>query len=167
MHSALRFVSSCELKNMCATHFVPTSFAYNVLMLLQDGQKIYTCKHCSLFLRRISHKDGKRKCKRFLPVDQVILFMLQPGAVKVPDIRNLRRFLEDNIGHTGKDSSNFYASFSAVRHMLQLVRLNLQQEMLGEVDAVSCAWWSANGNCTIFSSAVAAKYVRHGLKKLL
>ena len=154
-------LDAAALKAALCAHFSPGQFAYASVMQLQDQQCVAMCKQCTLMLKRTSNS---RHGKAMLPADRVLCFMLDPGSVDKPDLRNLRRILESLEATNAGGHANAFLSFPEVKR-IAAATLRIYQRNHDEVDSVAMAWWFLNGRCTFFRNPRTARLVRHAIKR--
>jgi len=132
----------------------PTPHAYRHFSGLDGPGRVLVCIPCVNWKRR-ANGTGLRRCARpLLQLDQLMLFMLDPGSVPEPDQRCMDRL------------------FRALRQPDNPLRASFPlpvQTMLGTLGGNTylhavAAWWEYNDRTDFFQSAGQAKRVRLALK---
>ncbi len=149
-----RFQPREEVRKFVADRCRPTPFAHLHLINGQTAGRGGLCIPCVNWKRRASG-TGLRRCARpLLQIDQIILYMLDPGSVPEPDQRCMDRL------------------FRALRLPDNPLRASYPlpvQTMLGTIQGNTylhavAAWWEYNERTEFFQSAGQAKRVRLALK---
>lgn len=135
-------------------------------MQLPSDCEVTLCKNCSLFLKRtaIAAKKKKFRICNILPMDQNICFILEPGSVPRPDIRNLRRMFHIAEYAKQNNTENFYFSLPFVKDMVEHMLINYANGQ-NEMDSIAQAWWQLNGKCDFFSNKDTARFIRNYIKR--
>jgi len=169
LHQVLRCCNATDLKQATMLFFEQGEFAYASIMSRRDDETLFICKHCSLFYKRIVSSPTLRNKKRYLPIDQVFSFILDPSSVPVPDIRVLRRVLSSCQRNKNVPFSNLFLSFPRIKSMLHMISNKIKHShgKLSDIDAVAMVWWEMNGKPILFKNVSTAKYVRQAMKKHL
>lgn len=143
----LRFVSEqCK----------PTPFLYsfltNKLPCLSEKQPL--CIPCVNWKRRAEHGKLKRTSMPMLQLDQMVLFLMQPGKHQEPDMRCMERLVV-----AVRQQSNPY------RPILPLPVQTITLAIKGDT-YLHCvaAWWEYNNRTAFFASTQEARRVRCALK---
>lgn len=119
-----------------------------------QGTKQYLCIPCVNWKRRAEHGRLKRTRQPMLQLDQLLLFIMQPGRFQEPDHRCMERLVmavrqEDNV---------YRRLFPApVQRIIRDISGNTYQHCVA-------AWWLYNGKTEFFSSPQEAKRVRGAVK---
>jgi hypothetical protein len=133
----------------------PTPFLYAFLVGggLRDGKQ-YLCIPCVNWKRRAEHGTLRRTKQPILQLDQMILFLMQPGRFQEPDHRCMERLVM-----AVRQPGNLY------RHIFPIPVKTIVDAINGDT-YLHCvvAWWKYNGNTEFFSSAQEAKRVRGAVK---
>lgn len=137
-----------------------TPFVYPVLTrppIPSDGEssgKQYLCIPCVNWKRRAEHGRLKRTRQPMLQLDQMILFLLQPGRFQEPDHRCMERLVV-----AVRQPDNLYRGIfpAPVQRIIQDISGNTYQHCVA-------AWWVFNGKTEFFSSPQEAKRVRSAVK---
>jgi hypothetical protein len=133
----------------------PTPFLYE---FLADGGlgggKHYLCIPCVNWKRRAEHGTLRRTRQPMLQLDQMILFLMQPGRFQEPDHRCMERLVM-----AVRQPGNMY------RHIFPIPVLTMVDSIKGDT-YLHCvvAWWEYNGRTEFFSSSQEAKRVRSAVK---
>lgn len=147
-----RFVLNCckdtpFLYPVLASHSVPRGRD-------ETSQKQYLCIPCVNWKRRAEYGRLKRTRQPMLQLDQMILFLLQPGRFQEPDHRCMGRLVV-----AVRQPDNLYRGIfpAPVQHIVQRISGDTFQHCVA-------AWWVYNGKTEFFSSAQEAKRVRSAVK---
>jgi len=149
-----RFQPREDVRKFVLAKCRPTPFAYLHIVNGKAPGRGGLCIPCVNWKRR-ANGTGLRRCARpLLQLDQLMLFMLDPGGVPEPDQRCMDRL------------------FRALRQADNPLRASFPlpvQTMLGSLGGNTylhavAAWWEYNDRTDFFQSAGQAKRVRLALK---
>ena len=135
-----------------------TPFLYQVLAnpasRLGAPCKQYLCIPCVNWKRRAEYGRLKRTRQPMLQLDQMILFLMQPGRFQEPDHRCM-----DRLVVSIRQPDNVYRCIfpAPAQHIIRLISGNTYQHCVA-------AWWVYNGRTEFFSSSQEAKRVRSAVK---
>jgi hypothetical protein len=118
-----------------------------------EGRK-YLCIPCVNWKRRAEHGSLRRSIRPMLQLDQMILYLMQPGRQQEPDRRCMERLVRAVRGECNPYRHVFP---SIVQDVLRRVQGDTYQDCI-------LAWWEFNGCTEFFSSAQEARRVRVALK---
>jgi hypothetical protein len=152
-----------SVRQFVAASCRPTPHAYRRFAALEGPGRVLVCIPCVNWQRRCGMA---RAPKPYLLLDQLILFMLEPGKTPMPDQRCALRLLRSLRG--GGDD-----------WVTQTLRQQLPLPVLAMVEALpeACmepglllnglvkAWWDYNGNGAFFAHHQTAKLVRRVVKR--
>ena len=121
--------------------------------------KATICIPCVNWKRRCAKPTPRkktRKTKPMLQMDQMLCYVLDPGAAAEPDNRCVQRLITAMT-----DKANPYRPLypSSVLDILKMSTGNT-------LDHITVAWWEYNHRTKFFSSQLTAKRVRASIKKL-
>ena len=143
----------------------PTPYGYQFFSAAQGETRVMLCISCVNWQRRASNA-GRKKAKQPLLLDQVALFMLEPGTIPFPDQRCVLRLLT-KMRDPGDDW---------VPKMLFGLLPVPVQTMIGMLPSPPCdpgesvlraivrVWWEYNGRTVFFAHHLTAKLVRKMIK---
>lgn len=137
-----------------------TPFIYPILARDHDpvcpmrAGKQYLCIPCVNWRRRAESGRLRRHLKPMLQLDQMLLFLLQPGRFPEPDHRCMNRLVA-----AVRQPENMYRPFfpAPVVWMVDHIEENTYQHCVG-------AWWRYNHRTVFFASPQEAKRVRCAVK---
>lgn len=135
----------------------PTPFLYTYLLdlLARTKDRQALCIPCVNWKRRADHGGLKRTCIPMLQLDQMILFLMQPGKHQEPDMRCMERLVR-----AVRQPGNPYSRLIFPLPVQRIVRLIRGETYLHCV----AAWWEYNGRTEFFASTQEAKRVRCAVK---
>lgn len=136
----------------------PTPFLYQTLtsphLAESPSEPRSICIPCVNWKRRAETGSLKRTRRPLLQLDQIILFLMQPGRQQEPDHRCMERLVK-----AVRQANNPY------RHIFPMpvssISLRIKDNTYQHCVA---AWWEYNGNTEFFASAQEARRVRCALK---
>jgi hypothetical protein len=149
-----------------STRCQPTPYGYQHFSSIKGEDRVLLCISCVNWQRRASgackRKTGTAR-KPLLLMDQVTLFMMEPGTVPFPDQRCVLRLVM-SLRTPGTDW--------VPRLLLGLMPVPVQTmiSMLPEkvegsvLTALVRVWWEYNGRTVFFSHHLTAKLVRKMIK---
>lgn len=151
-----RFQVYDELKAFVVARCQPTPFVYEALVARSGSHRQCMCIPCVNWKRRVNGKGGLKRCARpLLQLDQLILFLMQPGVVLEPDSR-----CTDRLFRAIKQACNPY------RPSYPFPVACILEAMRGDSYAHAVtAWWEFNGRTEFFRSPGEAKRVRQAMKQ--
>lgn len=116
--------------------------------------KQYLCIPCVNWKRRAEHGRLKRTKQPMLQLDQLLMFLMQPGRFQEPDHRCMGRLVM-----ALRQTDNLYRWLfpSPVQRIIRDISGNTYQHCVA-------AWWLYNGKTEFFSSPQEAKRVRSAVK---
>lgn len=142
----------------------PTPYGYAAFSSLSGEGRALLCIPCVNWQRRCVRRRGASK--PLLLVDQVILFILEPGRTPIPDQRCALRLLA-SLRRGGGDWVTA-TLFWLMPTPVQAIILSLPEELFsGEgalSDALVRAWWRYNNHTVFMSHHMTAKLVRRVVK---
>lgn len=153
-----RLFCASEARQFILKRCKPTPFLYQTLTSAQfcDASPHTTsvCIPCVNWKRRAETGSLKRTRRPLLQLDQMILFLMQPGKQQEPDHRCMERLVK-----AVRQVNNPY------RRVFPAPVLSISL-MITEDTYQHCvvAWWEYNGRTEFFSSAQEARRVRCALK---
>lgn len=135
----------------------PTPFLHAHLLarLVNTKEKQALCIPCVNWKRRAEHGGLKRTCSPMLQLDQMILFLMQPGKHQEPDQRCMERLVRAVC-----QPGNPYHRLVFPLPVQSIVRLIRGETYLHCV----AAWWEYNNRTEFFASTQEAKRVRCAVK---
>lgn len=133
----------------------PSQFLY--AQLIREGCKTdrrYLCIPCVNWKRRAEQGSLRRSVRPLLQLDQMILYLMQPGRHQEPDRRCMERLVR-----AVREPSNPYRPLFPfpVQKIVDAIKGDSYQECV-------LAWWEYNGCTEFFASAQEARRVRGALK---
>lgn len=133
-----------------------TPFLYPLLTTgtIDPDRKQHLCIPCVNWKRRAEHGRLKRTRQPMLQLDQMILFLLQPGRFQEPDHRCMERL----VVAVRQPDNMFRSIFPAP---VQRITLDIAGDTYQHCVA---AWWLYNGRTEFFFSPQEAKRVRSAVK---
>lgn len=133
-----------------------TPFLYSVLTQpgTESPEKQYLCIPCVNWKRRAEHGRLKRTRQPMLQLDQMILFLMQPGRFQEPDHRCMERLV---VAVRQPDNLYRWIFPAPVQRIIQDISGDTYQHCVA-------AWWLYNGRTEFFSSPQEAKRVRSAVK---
>lgn len=136
----------------------PTPFLHAFLSSSDapDGTAQYMCIPCVNWKRRVVQARPRGGAKRpLLQLDQMILFLMQPGRQQEPDLRCMERLVRAvRQAHNPYRASVFPAP---VRWIAARIAGDTFHDCV-------VAWWEYNGQTEFFASAQEGRRVRCALK---
>ena len=145
-----------DLKAFVGRRCQRTPFVYEALTRLSGSHRQCMCIPCVNWKRRVGCRGGLKRCARpLLQLDQLILYMMQPGAVPEPDSRCTERLFRA----LRQEGNPFRSSFP---FPVECMLANLKGDTYAHAVA---AWWEYNGRTEFFRSPCEAKRVRQALKQ--
>ena len=142
----------------------PTPYAYAAFAGLQGEERALLCIPCVNWQRRCMRWRAPQK--PLLLIDQLILFMLEPGRTPVPDQRCALRLMRSLRRRDGDCVSHLLLGAMPVPVQAMLFSLPESvfdgEEPLGV--ALVRAWWDFNGRTCFLSHHMTAKLVRRLIK---
>ena len=133
-----------------------TPFLYPLLTAgaIDPDRKQHLCIPCVNWKRRAEHGRLKRTRLPMLQLDQMILFLLQPGRFQEPDHRCMERL----VVAVRQPDNMFRSIFPApVQRITRDIAGDTYQHCVA-------AWWLYNGRTEFFFSPQEAKRVRSAVK---
>ena len=119
-----------------------------------DGVKHYMCIPCVNWKRRIVDGSRRRFGRPLLQLDQMILYLMQPGRHQEPDMRCMQRL----VRAVCQPSNPYLHLFpTPVRWMVGRIKGYAYRDCV-------LAWWEYNGRTEFFSSPQEARRVRSAVK---
>ena len=140
----------------------PTPYAFRWMAELGETGRAVVCIPCVNWQRRCAGRQGKRV---HLLLDQLILFLLEPGRTPMPDQRCALRLIK-SLRAGGDDWVVHSLRILTPLPVLVIVD-GLREEDLkaGALpDALVRAWWAYNGETVFFAHHQTAKLVRRAVK---
>jgi hypothetical protein len=157
---------------------IPTSFVYSsVIKYHGENGKHTVCIACVNWTRRLSLK--KEVDLVFIPMDNLILFVINPGKYPEPDKRTLVRLLRSLSMPVkridGMTMFNHYVCFQqgCMQSLQRFLMENYFTEEINEddvtekdciVDAIVRQWWIFNGMPVFIDEKRNGRYVRRMLR---
>lgn len=153
-----------DMQSFLHQYIKPTNFHCQALLQLNfqksasDHCKL--CIFCSNWKRHvISTSQPTNKKTEFTPLDHLIMYTLEPGAVQEPDHRCLKRLIT-----AATSLSNPF------RHLIPFPCLTIMQacqDFAGEElpAQIALQWWKFNQHTSFFRSKKTAKIVRRALRQ--
>ena len=149
-----RFQPREDVRKFVQAKCRPTAFVFQHLVNGGAPGRGGLCIPCVNWKRRASNGSLRRCTKPLLQLDQLILYMLDPGCVPEPDLRCMERL------------------FCALRQAGSPLRASFPlpvQTMLGRLQGNTylhavAAWWEYNDRTEFFQSAGQARRVRLAFK---
>jgi hypothetical protein len=147
----------------------PTPYGYNFFSSAHGEERVLLCISCVNWQRRASGAGRKKALqtkKPMLLMDQIILFMLEPGTIQFPDQRCVSR-LVTSLKTMGDGSIDWVPRLILglmpvqVQTMIGMLPLLPTESML---NAIVRVWWEFNGRTVFFSHHLTAKLVRKMVK---
>jgi len=135
----------------------PTPFLHAHLLgrLAHAKDKQALCIPCVNWKRRAEHGRLRRTCRPMLQLDQMILYLMQPGKHHEPDLRCMERLVK-----AVRAPSNPYLT-----QVFPLPVQSIARAISGDTYwHCVVAWWEYNGRTEFFASPHEAKRVRTALK---
>ena len=151
-----------SLAQFVSTRCRPTPYGYQHFSAVRGEARVLLCISCVNWQRRSADVERKKKAKPLLLLDQVALFMLEPGTVTFPDQRCVLRLLT-RLRDPGDDW--------VPRLLLGLLPVPVQA-MINMLPSPPCradesvqklvvrVWWEYNGRTVFFAHHLTAKLVR-------
>lgn len=153
-----RLFNSTQGRRFVQQRCKSTPFLYSVLTRApaasDNPEKQYLCIPCVNWKRRAEHGRLKRTRQPMLQLDQMILFLMQPGRFQEPDHRCMERLVI-----AVRQPDNLY------RFIFPFPVLRITRDITGNTyQHCVAAWWVYNGKSEFFSSPQEAKRVRSAIK---
>lgn len=121
-----------------------------------EAEREPLCVACTNWYRRICNGTLRRNRRPMVQLDQLMLYLLNPGKCHEPDARCMDRLVRAARQPTG----------NGALHVFPLPALEILGLMQGTTaEAGLLAWWDYNDRTEFFSNAEAAKRVRAVLKR--
>ena len=142
----------------------PTPYFHRCLSQLNGKGRVLLCIPCVNWQRRAARG---REPKPLLLLDQLILYMLEPGRVPLPDQRCALRLLRSLRGVRPDSDWVIKTMYGQLPLPAQAILGALPEAVLEEGqlgDALVRAWWDYNGRTAFFAHHVTAKLVRRMVK---
>lgn len=155
-----RFQCPAEIQAFVVRRCKATPFLYAHLMR-QEGHAVKRqalCIPCVNWKRRVDSRAGLKRTRRpMLQLDQLIVYLLQPGKHQEPDHRCMERL----VRAVRQGNANPFAC------VLPTPVRTIASSIAGDtyLDCVM-AWWEYNGKTEFFASAQEARRVRCAMKLL-
>jgi len=141
-----------------------TPYAYRGFSGLEGDECLSVCIPCLNWQRRSSL--NRKSEKPYLLLDHLILFLLEPGKMHMPDQRCALRLLQSlrdaNKGNVLK--LMFQQIPVPVQCIIQSLPDSLFDESAPVLHTLVLTWWDYNGNTVFFSHNQTAKLVRKAVK---
>lgn len=151
-----------SIRHFVQTRCQPTPYAFERLAGMEEAGRALVCIPCVNWQRRCAGRQGKRV---HLLLDQLILFLLEPGKTPMPDqrcalrlIKSLRAGGDDWVVHTLRQQTPV--------PVLAIVDGLREEDLRAGIlpDALVRAWWDYNGRTVFFAHHQTAKLVRRAVK---
>ena len=148
-HTMSRMIPVARFKEFVHTRCAPSQFHYSAVLAMPEEDSARICTHCVNWRRRCA-RGGKRHGS-FTPMDSVLLFVMEPGTVPVPDRRSFER-----IVLSLQDERNLFAGLipAPARSILGAPGTDARP------DAIVARWWAEKGRTPFFRSSGTARIVR-------
>ena len=147
----------------------PTPYGYQYFSTAMSEERVLLCISCVNWQRR-SSGAGRRKTgiarKPMLLMDQVALFMLEPGTTPFPDQRCVLRLVM-SLKNVGGNFTDWVPKLLLglmpvqVQTMIGMLPSHPTENVLNSIMRV---WWDYNGRTVYFAHHLTAKLVRKMLK---
>ena len=147
----------------------PTPYGYQYFSTAMGEEKVLLCISCVNWQRR-SSGAGRRKTgiarKPMLLMDQVALFMLEPGTTPFPDQRCVLRLVM-SLKNVGGNFTDWVPKLLLglmpvqVQTMIGMLPSQPTESVLNSIIRV---WWDYNGRTVYFAHHLTAKLVRRMIK---
>lgn len=160
--------SLTSLSQFVSARCQPTPHAFPYFSAVRGEEKVLLCISCVNWQRRACGGGRKRQTKKpMLLIDQVAVFMLQPGIILFPDQRCVLRLLAA-MREPGDDW--------VPKLLFGLMPVPVQT-MIGMMPSPPCGvdesvhsvivrvWWEYNGRTVFFAHHLTAKLIRKSLKR--
>lgn len=148
-----RYQDTAELHALVKEKCKPTPFVYQSIMNNKDP-KCPVCIPCVNWRRRVTNEGFKRNHRPLVQMDQLILYVMHPGANKELDHRCMGRLLE-----AIRQPENPYRSCLPLP--VVTILKGIQNITYNEVVK---NWWEYNGRTAFFKSRHTSRRVRAMLK---
>jgi hypothetical protein len=150
-----RYQSPRETSRFIRECCKPSPFLYAPLSNLEcSPPRQGICIPCVNWKRRVETIGLRRTRQPKLQMDQLICYLLQPGAHAEPDHRCMERLIQ-----AARQPGNPYRALFPVP-----VQTILDAVQENTFHACVVAWWAYNGNTEFFASGQEARRVRCALK---
>jgi hypothetical protein len=175
-----RYKKYDAMRELVIQKCIPTTFVYASVVRCSNGVGKHTvCIACVNWTRRLSLKTSQQLI--YIPMDNVILFVAQPGQHAEPDKRTLVRLLR-SLSAVPPLPVNHYTCFetgamtSLKKVLVEKGFFDGTREVCEETDAVAeydkdllidtiiRVWWIFNGMPTFLSDKSTGRYVRRMLR---
>ena len=156
--------SLTSLRQFVTQRCRPTPYAYSAFAGLHGEERALLCIPCVNWQRRCVRWRGAQK--PLLLIDQLILFMLEPGKTPVPDQRCALRLMRSLRRRDGDCVSSLL--LGAMPTPVQAILFSLPESVFdGRQLATELvrAWWDYNGRTSFLSHHMTAKLVRRLIKR--
>jgi hypothetical protein len=178
--TARRYKKHDVLKQLVIRKCIPTAYVYSCVVNYRGAGKHTVCIACVNWTRRLSIRKGKDLV--FIPIDNVILFVMQPGEYLEPDKRTLVRLLHSLcvpvvVEEEPRNSVlNQYSSFesgcmrSVKKVLLEKYFVAGQEVDISDyhkepvIDTIIREWWIFNGMPCFLDNKRIGRYVRKMLR---
>jgi len=150
-----RYQCTSQLQTLLKKKCMPTPFVHAHLSLRQPvDEKEPLCVPCVNWKRRCWNGTLKRQDKPVLQMDQLIIFMVNPGRMQEPDHRCVQRLVLA-IKQPG----------NPLRMALPIQAESILMGIEGEdIPSIVASWWKYNASTEFFASGHTARFVRSVIK---
>jgi hypothetical protein len=169
-HAGRRYKKHDTMADLVLSKCIPTAFVYSCAVMHREGGGKHTvCIACVNWIRRLSLHKSRELI--FIPMDNVIMFVMEPGKHPEPDKRTLLRLLR-SLCMAGPGVNHYSCFESGTMRLLKQVLVERYFDH-GEVrayekdtlvDAIVRAWWIYNGMPTFLQDKTTGRYVRRMLR---
>jgi hypothetical protein len=150
-----------NLAQFVSTRCHPTPYGYQYFSTAKGDDKVMLCISCVNWQRRSSMR-GKSGRKPLLLMDQVALFMMEPGTTPFPDQRCVLRLV---MSLRKCDSWVPKLLLGLMPVPVQTMIAMLPERLEGSIlNAIVKVWWDYNGKTSFLTHHLTAKLVRKMLK---
>lgn len=151
-----RFQGLHDLRAFVRSKCRATPFAYTLLASVESKQRHPVCIPCINWKRRVCSQGGMKRCQiPCMQLDQLMLFMMQPGDSPEPDNRCMPRLFQ-----ALRDERNPYQQMIPLPVVWMLAHMKEDSY----THAVA-AWWEYNRRTQFFRTAGEARRVRTAIKQ--
>jgi len=151
-----RFQALQDLRAFVRAKCRATPFAFPLLATVESQHRHAVCIPCINWKRRVCGQGGMKRCQKpCLQLDQLMLFMMQPGDSPEPDHRCMSRLFQ-----ALRDEGNPYRQMFPLPVTWMLSRM--KEDTYAHAVAV---WWEFNGRTQFFRTAAEARRVRTAIKQ--
>lgn len=148
-----RLFCASEARKFISERCKPTPFLFSFLVA-QNPSSNAVCIPCVNWKRRAEMGTFKRTKRPLLQLDQLILFLMQPGKHQEPDHRCMQRLVKA----VRQPSNPYRAIFPLPVYSISLlIKADTYQHCVA-------AWWEYNGRTEFFASSQEARRVRCAIK---